>query len=70
MIHLSVRKDLYLKQVSEINKLSDKGHIPMRKTKLAIIVCGRVHRQIAAVTTDPAMIGVLGMMKKAIDTAI
>ena len=68
--HLSVQRDLYLKQMSEINTLADKGDHIMRKTKLAVIVWGRVHRQMAAGITDPAMIDVFGMMKKAVDTAL
>ena len=59
-----------MKQVAELNELVDLGNKVLRKTKLAIIVWGRVHRQMAAGVTDPAKIDVFGMLKKAADTAI
>lgn len=62
--------ELYQRQMRELEDLSRASTETISRIRIATIVWARTHRKMAAGITDPALIDVMGMAKKAIGIAM
>ena len=67
--HISTQWDIYLKQEKELRDIVVSNDKALRRAKLAMIIWGRVNRQMAAGIVDPAKIDVFGLAEKAVSVA-
>jgi hypothetical protein len=67
--HMMPDLELYWKQQTELEELTQAYKAALRKAQVAMIAWSRAHQRLAAGITDPAKIDVLGLAKKAAKAA-